>query len=246
MTIKFFQPPQQPSCPNLSLFCTKTDILLRLSGLEFETVIQGDPTQGPKNKFPYMEDDGELIGDSTFIERHLKDKYGINFYKDVSEADQALARIITSSIEEQLYWVAVYSRWQVEDNWPIMEELFFGQMPQPMRDDISGIARQTAKSALWGHGMGRHSADEVYFLGTRLIDSLATLLADKPYFAGDKLTTVDAAAYGALINFIQNPVPTPLRAHVMAKPNLCTFLDRISDQYFPDADRVSTKSEQAA
>lgn len=246
MTIQLFQPPQMPDAPGLSMFCVKTEILLKLSGLSFETVVQGDPREGPKQKFPYIGDNGKTVGDSSFIEMYLNENHAINFYAGVDELDVARARIITSAIEEQLYWVTVYSRWQMDENWPIMEKLFFGSMPPEMREPISKMARDSAIRSLWGHGMGRHSVEEVYTLGRRLIDNLSVLLGDRKYFAADKITTVDASAYGALINFIQNPVPTPLKAHILTKPNLCAFLNDMSEQFFPEAERAATDLKSVA
>lgn len=238
MTIQLFQPPCPSGTPNLSMFCAKTEILMQMSGLEFENVMQPDPSQGPKKKVPYIVDGGETVGDSSFIERHLNEHHGIDFYKGISDETRAIAQLTTSAIEEQLYWVMVYSRWQLEENWPIMDELFFGKMPPEMRENISKMARDNVVSALWGQGMGRHTKDQVFAIGARLIDNLAIQLADKPFFTGEAMTTVDASAYGALINFIQNPVPTPLKTQILGKPNLCAFIDRMSEKFFPNAERT--------
>lgn len=238
MTIQLFQPPAPEGTPNLSMFCAKAEILLQLSGVDFTKHIAGNPTEGPKKKFPYIVENGKTLGDSFFIEQHLKNQHGFDTYKGVAPEATAMAQLVTSTIEEQLYWVMVYSRWQMEDNWPIMDELFFGKMPPEMRQKISKMARDSVVSALWGQGIGRHTPDEAFFIGKRVIDNLAILLGDKTYFTGDTITTLDASAYGALINFIQNPVPTPLKAHILGIPSLCNFLDRMSDQFFPNAIRT--------
>lgn len=239
MTIQFYQPPGLKGTPNLSMFCAKTEILLQLSGLDFEVIPQPDPSVGPKKKVPYIADAGEIIGDSTFIEKHINEQHGIDFYKGISDETRAMAQLTTGAIEEKLYWVMVYSRWQLEDNWPIMEELFFGKMPPEMRESIGKMARDNVTNALWGHGMGRHTPKEVFSIGERIIDNLAIMLGDKQFFTGDKITTLDASAYGALINFIQNPVPTPLKAQILGLPNLCAFMDRMSEQFFPNAIRMA-------
>lgn len=239
MTIQFYQPPSFDGQPNLSQFCVKTQIMLAQSGLDYETVIAGDPTKGPKSKVPYIIDGGEPLGDSAFIEKHLRKAHGVDFYAGTTALQQANARMIQSTIEEKLYWVMVYSRWQIEDNWPIMDEIFFGQMPPEMRLEISKIARDSVISALWGQGIGRHTPEEVFEIGTEIIENLSDILGDNTHFVVSQFTTLDAAAYGSLINFIQNPVPTPLKALILSKGNLCSFLDSMSEKYFPDVARTS-------
>jgi glutathione S-transferase len=157
MAIQFFQPLCPQGTPNLSLFCAKTEIMLQMSGLEFAICPQPDPSAGPKKKVPYIDDDGQTIGDSFFIEQHLRDRHGIDFYAGLPDETRATAQLVTAAIEEQLYWVMLYSRWQMGDNWPLLEELFFGRMPPEMRKNIGTKSRENVIGLLWGHGMGRHT-----------------------------------------------------------------------------------------
>lgn len=239
MSIQYFQPPTLDNQPNLSPFCAKTQIMLMNSGIEFETHVQGDPTKGPKQKVPFIVDKDVPLGDSHFIEQHLLSAYGVDFYANVPPRERAIAKLVQAAIEEKLYWVMVYSRWQVKENWPIMEELFFGQMPPDMRSDISKRATEAMLAALWGQGMGRHSTDEVYEIGREMIDNLAQILGENSFFVGSAFTSLDASVYGTLINLVQNPVPTPLKAHIIGKPNLAAFLDNMSDLYFPNTQKVA-------
>lgn len=220
--------------------------MLDRSGIDYETQVEGDPTKGPKSKVPFIVDGDVRMGDSYFIEKHLNTAHGVDFYENLSASDIATARLAQSAIEEKLYWVMVYSRWQVEENWPIMEEIFFGQMPPEMRKTIGKLALDSMRTSLWGHGMGRHTPDEVYGIGIKIIDHLATILGDGDYFVGDKFTSLDASAYGCLINFVQNPVPTPLKAQIMGMPNLCRFLDAMSERHFPNAVRLMSEDKRKA
>jgi len=49
---------------------------MKLAGIPYEAHKQTDPRKAPKKKIPYIEDGGEEIGDSTFILKHLKSKFG--------------------------------------------------------------------------------------------------------------------------------------------------------------------------
>ncbi len=242
MTIQFFQPPTEPNKPNLSPFCTKLDMIMQLSGLRFDRQLQMDPREGPKQKVPFIQDDGHKIGDTQFIEAHLMAAHDVDLLAHLSPTDRATGRMIMATVEEQLYFVLVYGRWQVEANWPIMEEIFFGHMPSEIRSDIAIQARQGILRSLFGQGMGRHSEAEVNTLGKRVIDDLAQLLGDNDYFLSNRPTSIDASVYGALVNFAQNPVPTPLRAGLLAHKNLSAYLDRISSQFFANTAEFTKKA----
>jgi len=237
--ITFFQPPTPPADANLSPFCTKLDMILQLSGLDIEHQMVMDPREGPKQKVPFIKDGNQALGDTQFIEAHLKAKYGIDLLAHLSPTDQAIGRMIMSTAEEQLYFILVYTRWQIDANWPIMENIFFGHMPDGMRQEVANGARAMIAAALHGQGIGRHSVEENYKLGMRIIDDLATLLGRRNYFLSDKPTSIDASVYGCLINFIQNPVPTPLAEHVRSHANLSAFVDRVSSQFFANAARAT-------
>ena len=64
--------------PDASPFVTKAETLLRMSKLPFEKALMSF-SKAPKGKIPYIEDDGQLLGDSTLIRWHLEKKYGIDF-----------------------------------------------------------------------------------------------------------------------------------------------------------------------
>src|SRR3974377_2326153 len=77
--IKLFQFPRTFNVPNPSPFCMKAEILLKMSGLPYESVVSGNPGKGPMGKLPAIEDEGRLIGDSEIIRRHLERRNGANF-----------------------------------------------------------------------------------------------------------------------------------------------------------------------
>ena len=53
-------------------FVLKTMAYMKLAGIPFEEIVQGDPRKAPKKKIPYISDDGQEIGDSSLIIKHLK------------------------------------------------------------------------------------------------------------------------------------------------------------------------------
>ena len=57
--------------PEISPFVTKTEIHLRMAGLDY-TKRQAMPEESPKGQIPFIDDGGMLIGDSTFIRFHIE------------------------------------------------------------------------------------------------------------------------------------------------------------------------------
>ena len=109
---------------------------------------------------------------------------------------QGLLRLL----EENLYWVMVYSRWFEEANWKIFRPVLLGGVPAPARLLVSVAARRGVRRQLVGHGIGLHSRDEIYAIGERDLNAVADVLGDQPYLMGQEATRIDAAAYGLLVD----------------------------------------------
>ena len=77
--------------PNASPFCMKLETFLRLSRLAYRTEPVLDPTATPKGKAPFVELDGERIGDSALIIRALETRYGVDLDQGLSPAERAVA-----------------------------------------------------------------------------------------------------------------------------------------------------------
>lgn len=220
--------------PNLGPFNVKLETYLRMTGLTYR-VVHTLPLKGPKGKLPFIEDDGQKITDSRFIIEYLQDKYGDPLDKDLNAEQHAIMTAMQRLLEEHLYWVGMYSRWQYTDkNWQINKQAIFGGLPPVMRDIAALVYKWIIKKQIYGQGIGRHSADEVFHLGKVDLDALSGFLADKPYFMGDKPTTLDASAFGILINTIQSPIESPVKKHGQTKQNLVAYCERMLAKFYPE------------
>ena len=219
--------------PNLSHFCCKIETYLRMTGIEYD-IKTTLPLLAPKGKLPYIEDGDLKLADSRFIIRYLKAKY-----KDLDEgltpAESALSLAMQRLIEEHLFWATMYSRWQyTEANWQVTKKAIFEVLPPVIRDLAAVYYRRKIKRQILGHGTGRHNAEEVFELGMLDIDALSACLGDKKYFLGDKPTSLDATAFGFLINTFGCPIESPLKEHGLSKDNLRNYVERIKLQYYSD------------
>ncbi|MBN9116148.1 MAG: glutathione S-transferase N-terminal domain-containing protein, partial [Pandoraea sp.] len=64
--------------PDASPFVVKAEMLLKLAGLPYRTDRSGF-RHAPKGKLPYIDDEGEIVADSTLIRLHIERKYGFDF-----------------------------------------------------------------------------------------------------------------------------------------------------------------------
>lgn len=219
--------------PNPSPFCMKVEILLQMAGLAHETKIEGNPRKAPKGKIPFIRDGGALIGDSTFIQQHLETKYGLDFDNGLNAQERAISHAFARMAEERLYWCLVYSRWIEEANWPKIKAAFFSDLPPVIRSIVPAIGRKGVRTALHGHGLGRHSRDEIYALGEKDLAAIAAQLGDKPFMMGDSATSLDAVLYPFVEGLWIEELPSPLLTAIKQHDNLGAYKERCRALWFP-------------
>lgn len=217
-----------------SPFCVKVEAYLKLTGLPYQTLSGAQyMRKAPKGKLPYIEDDGKIIADSSFILKHLKETYGDTLDDGLSKTDKAIAHAFIKMIDENLYWVLVHARWKLDHNAAALNKEFFGGIPFPLNKIIAFIAHKNIMKALYKHRMVRHSDDEIVEIGDRDLQALSDFLGNKTYFFGDKPATLDAVAYGMLVEMIRVPVFTaPIFDRAKSYKNLVAFTERFHQNYF--------------
>src|SRR5262252_1715812 len=95
--------------PDPSPFVMKAEVLLKMAKVAYRADASGF-SKAPKGKLPFIDDDGAIVADSTFIRWHLEKKYGVDFDQGLDAAQRATAWAFEKMAEEQLYWIGVYER----------------------------------------------------------------------------------------------------------------------------------------
>jgi hypothetical protein len=91
------------------------------------------------------------------------------------------------------------------------------------------------------HGLGVHSADEVFEFGKQDLTVLEETMGGKQYFFGDKPSNLDLVAFAHLsqIAYVDKCVEYDLRDWMQENcPNLMGFLSRMKESCFPDWDDI--------
>lgn len=221
--------------PNLGQFNVKIETYLRMTQLPYQ-VIETLPLKGPKGKLPYIEDDGHKIADSHFILEYLKDKYGDPLDAHLKTEQRANMIAMQRLFEDHLYWVGMYARWlYTDENWQINKKAIFGGMPPVIRDIAALIYRRLIiAKQIKGQGIGRHNTHEIFHLGEIDLDAVSEFLADKPYFMGDQPTSLDASAFGILLNTIATPIESPAKDYGLSLENLPAYCERMMREFYPE------------
>ncbi len=220
--------------PNPGQFNVKVETYLRMAKLPYK-IVETLPLKAPKGKLPFIEDNGKKTTDSSFIIEYLKNKYGDPLDKNLSEEQRAIMTGMQRLLEEHLYWVSMYARWQYTDeNRQINNNALFGGLPPVIRDIVGLVYRQIVGKQIYDQGIGRHNADEIFHLGQIDLDALSAFLDEKPYFMGDKPTSLDTSAFGILINTICGPIESPIKDYGLSKKNLLAYCDRMMVEFFPE------------
>lgn len=223
-----FTCPESDRLMNYSPFCTKAEALLRLARIPYKrTPFTGNPGSLPKGKLPVIKHKGRLVADSFFIGEYLKTLPEYKLDQGLTEEQHADAFAYAKMCEEFLYWSILLERWAVDANWTVLRDLYFAGIPALIRGPITSIIRKSSLKSARGHGMGRHSPDEIIQLGEKALNALAVRLNGRPFLTGSEPVSYDASVYGFLVNILDCPQINPRLHAIMSNLSpLPMFVDR--------------------
>ena len=216
-----------------SPFVVKVDLFLRVSALTYEPIADFKSLKkSPKEKLPFIEDDGIKIGDSSFILKYLSKKHDIQLDTKLSDEQKATAYLYTKALDDSLYWCLMYSRWVSADTWPLLRLAFFSDLPRVLKFIVPSLVKKNVIKSLHLQGLGRHSHNELLGLTDTLMHSLSDVLAENDYFFGDTISNFDIVAYAHLCQFISVNFDNEFNLLAKKYNNLVNFCQRIEKQFY--------------
>lgn len=231
--------------PSGSGYCQKLETFLRATGYTSYEVKFANVFSAPKGKLPYIilhqGDKQETIADSSFIIRHLLSN-GIT--KDLDEeagltpAQKAESRAYQAYIEELVYPATVWTRFAFPENWEVLKVETFGKIPFFIRPIIQYIVRNRVKGGLIGHGVGRHSHEEVESILADYIENLCVRLDPQvskgDWFHGEKVSNIDCVIYGFLANALHMKSNPGYKKLILERKLLKEYVERGTRLWFPE------------
>jgi glutathione S-transferase len=223
--------------PDVSPFVIKLETWLRMTAIPYRTEL-ADMRKAPKGKAPYIADGDRLIADSSAIIAHLEAKHGDRLDEARFEpAERAVGRALKSMFETDLYFVIGYLRWWNDEDFevyrPVLARLAAAAgVPRFATPAFLTFLRRQMRQQLVAQGTARHARDEVYAMGRTLVEAAADFLGSKPFYMGDRPSTLDATAYGMLAALVWAPFDNPVRACAADRANLVDYCDRMRKRYW--------------
>jgi len=214
-----------------SPFVIKTMIQLQLAGVNYEHRGSG-VAKAPRGKVPYIEDEGQVIADSTLIRTHMERKYQVDLDAPLNLEERAIAWSLEKMAEEHLYFALVDLRWRDDENFAAGPAHFFDRLPPLLRPLVRRFARARMTKTLYLQGTSRLSREEVETNAGKDIDVIAVRLGDRRYMMGDEATAVDGFIYGVLESLLVPVFATRLRQRIQDHSNLVAYVDRMSRRFF--------------
>lgn len=216
-----------------SPFVLKVDAYLRMADIEFKHVSRpSNIANSPKGKLPFIKDGKDIIGDSQLIIRHFENKYNGKLNSHLNAEQNAIAYLVTKSLDENLYFCLLHSRWIREDTWPTIKQAFFSRLPFPLKLFLPMVLKRNIIKSIHAHGLNRHSEEEIKQICQHTFQALSDLLAEKKYFFGHTPSSLDATAFGFLAQFILVNIDNPYNQIARGFNNLTQYCQRINQTYY--------------
>ncbi|XP_051909394.1 failed axon connections homolog [Hippocampus zosterae] len=225
----------RPKCgaPSLSPFCLKTETYLRMVDLPYQNYFDGKLS--PQGKMPWIEYNRERACGSDFIVDFLEERLAVSLDKGLTPEEKAVSCAVSTMVEEHFYWTIAYCQWV--DNLEETQKMLSvsGPLSQLLKWVLSHVTGDIVKREMYGHGMGRFSEDQVYAMMEKDMRTLATLLGNKKYLMGSKISTVDATVFGHLALAMWTlPGTRPEQLIKGELINLAMYCERIRRRFWPE------------
>ena len=218
--------------PDPSPFVVKLETYLRLMDIDYIPK-PGDVRKAPKKKIPVLLDGEQPIADSQFAIDYLKERHGDRLNEGLSEQDLARHHVLRLALENHTYFLLLAYRWLREENAPIMRETFFAQMGF-MGGFVFKMVQKDIRRTVYGHGLLRHSWDELADLVGKDIAALEAVLGGDDFFGGAQPREIDCVAFGFICNMMVPEMDTPFRRLARASRPLVDYHNRMTERVFAD------------
>lgn len=232
MSVVLHELPPDTGAESGSPFCVKIHRVLAFKGIDYVPRAVASPGEIKRlnpgvNKLPVLDWHGELISDSTRIAHHLDAVIPEPPLLPEDPPLRARCVLLQSWADESLYWFAVYYRWAVDESFVAFRRRFFDRaLPLPLRWFVPRLVRRQVRVQLHGQGLGRLPEARVRELLGGHLQMLDALLADGPFFFGERCTLADISVFAPLRQLALDVHPQSA-ALVAEHPTLRAWLTRV-------------------
>lgn len=205
---------------------------LNLAGIPYDHVFEDDTRKGPKGKNPWIELDGEPIGDSEIIIQHLGQRFGVDIDTGLTARDAAIAHVWRRTFEEHFHQVFEWELLVHPEGAAFMKAFVRSQLPPILGNVAFTMMHRGMAKQLHARGIARHTHDVIAAKGRHDIDALSAFLGDRSFLVADHPVTADAAVFGQLAPMMVWPMGTPVAQYLRGVGNLVEYVERMRNLCF--------------
>ena len=225
---------------DLSPFIYRVETWLRMAGISYDSKLGSARdliSQAPRGLIPFVELDGETIGDSSNIIDRLKALHNDPLNdRRLNESERALGTFIKSVCGHELLEIMVYGRW-VDGDVETLATFLLKDVPKEQLPKAIEISTENVIRGIL-YRTGRYEADFVRAALREKLDALSHSLGNKPYLFGDEPSTFDAGLYSILASFVHFPLPNPHVQIAREYDSLVSYCDRIKTDFYSECEWV--------
>lgn len=221
--------------PTTGPFALKLLAWLNEAGIDYVQRFEDRPGKGPLGKSPWIEHDGQRLGDSDAIIAHLAKLHDLPDPFAVPDGEKALRLALKLAFEERFHQILEWELFVHPAGAAEVRAIVREALPPPVDRLISaGMIRHFTRQ-LHARGIGRLPPQAIADEGERLLDMVDALLGSgTAWLSGaDAPDIVDFAAWGQLAPMLSWPMQTPVAMAAKARPALMRWHEAMLARYVP-------------
>ncbi|CAD5220158.1 unnamed protein product [Bursaphelenchus okinawaensis] len=243
--IYLVQFPRAGSAPTISSYSLKMETWLRMAGLTYKNVNSEFKHKSEKGQVPFVELNGRQLCDTNFMIPELTRIFHVQLDENLSEKERADSVILESMIQDSLAWSALYFR-SLDQSFLATKEGIVGHFTGVKKYFLTMFLipylQRMFRQRCAAQGIGRQSPTEVLEVTNKKLKALSVFLGNKKYLVGDKVTSIDATAFGHLSMIYYCPMNKEVKRYMESDcRNLVNYLNKLKQEYWSDWDECTSK-----
>ncbi len=230
------QMPKGKTCPSPSPFPLKLETFLRIAGVKYEN--DWKYWRSSKGKTPWITVNKKDIADSQLSMEFVRKNMDKDINSHLTPEEAAIARGFQVTLDERFYWCMALDRFVFNQGKNFPDLVDFGMPMFLFKAFIKYNMIPTVKKQAHGHGIGRHTDEEIKKIARDDLKSFANYLGNKPFLMGDTPTEVDCSLFAMLCMVLfTTPDDDFLKIYLEKEhQNLVDYVTRMKEKYWPDWD----------
>jgi len=246
--VYLYQFARCPTIPSVSPFCLKVETWLRMVGIKYENVDHKMRYKSKKGQLPFVEVNGKEIADSDIIIRELSQHFDKSLDEGLTPDQRNISHAFESMLNNHTSWVVRWWRYNNPDEFIRAAQMDIkrtlnSRLPKGLLNLFFKWGFKSNIKQAIGHGLGRHTSEEIYDFGKSDLKALSEYLVEKDYFFGKEPHLLDCVAFAHLCQFVYVPFAEMKEWMETETPNLVAFVEKMKNRYWSDWDEAGKTLE---